>query len=91
MKPRHAAALALVGWYLMIPPFVGHRPQPEAPLSRWTIYQGFDDAGGCNRINSLTKEYAQKDIAKKSPLWPEMDDALQYAQCVAANDPRLAK
>ena len=21
MKPHHAAALALVGWYLMVPPF----------------------------------------------------------------------
>jgi hypothetical protein len=26
-KPRHAAALALVGWYLMVPPMV--YPVPE--------------------------------------------------------------
>jgi len=25
MKPRHAAALALAGWYLMVPPVVAAR------------------------------------------------------------------
>ena len=36
MKPRHTAALVLVGWYLMSPPFLspGKRDQ-NAPLSRW--------------------------------------------------------
>ena len=31
MKPRHAAALALVGWYLMLPPLthVANRPIHE--------------------------------------------------------------
>ena len=46
MKPRHAAALALVGWHLMWPPVVVikgpgvHRPPTyddvEAPLNQWT-------------------------------------------------------
>jgi hypothetical protein len=44
MKPRHAAALALVGWYLMIPPFLkkdqyGHlHADPTAQLSKWHFY-----------------------------------------------------
>jgi hypothetical protein len=92
MKPRyHATALAVVGWYLMLPPFIGHSPQPETPLSLWTILQGFDDAAGCNKINSLMREFAKKDISKKRPLSGEMDDAVKYAQCVASDDPRLAK
>jgi hypothetical protein len=44
MKLRHAAVLALVGWYLMIPPFLkkdqwGHlHADPNAPLSSWEYY-----------------------------------------------------
>jgi len=44
MKPRHAAALALVGWYMIIPPSSGirrpgyPRTNPSAPLSRWEFY-----------------------------------------------------
>ena len=33
MKPRHAAVLALVGWYLMTPPPPFY---PSTPLSKWT-------------------------------------------------------
>jgi hypothetical protein len=91
MKPRHAAALALVGWYLMLPPFIDHSPQPESPLYLWTIFRGFDDAAGCNKLNSLMKEFAKKDISEKRPLSSEMDHAIKYAQCVASDDPRLAK
>src|SRR5882762_6308677 len=42
MKLRHAAALALVGWYLMIPPLTQIAPDSykmprdtSAPLSKW--------------------------------------------------------
>jgi hypothetical protein len=38
VKPRHAAALVLVGWYLMMPPW---RPALDvnAPLSGWVPFQ----------------------------------------------------
>jgi hypothetical protein len=29
MKPRHAAALALVGWYLMEPPPLDKKHEPD--------------------------------------------------------------
>jgi hypothetical protein len=38
MKPCHAAALALIGWYLMLPPLLSRHPlifETHAPLSRW--------------------------------------------------------
>ena len=56
MKPRHAAALALVGWYLMLPPpalnHLGDQrflPDAEAgaPLWRWTIVGSYDTAAAC--------------------------------------------
>ena len=37
MKLRHAAALALVGWYLMVPPPIGKGEMIDlkAPLAKW--------------------------------------------------------
>jgi hypothetical protein len=47
MKPRHAAALALVGWYLMVPPRVYNAGnmlhiEIKAPLSKWERWGSFD-------------------------------------------------
>jgi hypothetical protein len=50
MNPRHAAALALVGWYLIRPPGPDNgEPDFEAPLSRWTYSGSFDSANECER------------------------------------------
>jgi len=63
MKLRHTAALALVGWYLMMPPLV-EKPVPHdpsltmkenddalvdtrAPLSKWMNLRSFDFAPQC--------------------------------------------
>ncbi len=56
MKPRHAAALALVGWYLMTPPpeinLATHlptgRPDLSAPFRFWQDDGSFDSAKECN-------------------------------------------
>jgi hypothetical protein len=54
MKPRHAAALALVGWYLMTPPPeinpVTHlrRLALSAPFGYWQDEGSFDSAKECN-------------------------------------------
>jgi hypothetical protein len=52
MKLRHAAALALVGWYLMTPPITGDMKEVwinyKAPLDEWTIIgERFDSKEGC--------------------------------------------
>jgi len=62
MNPRHAAALALVGWYLMVPPLMTpcpskhppKHPPPlnfwgDAPLSRWDTVRSFNRAGDCEK------------------------------------------
>jgi len=54
---RHAAALALVGWYLMVPPMAhkedwqlgGPRGPERAPLSKWFTYDWFDTADACTK------------------------------------------
>jgi hypothetical protein len=55
MKFRHAAALALVGWYLMIAPILPRvvyayqaiHADTAAPLSRWTILGTFPTQKEC--------------------------------------------
>lgn len=40
---RHAAALALVGWYLMVPP----NKNEDTPLSEWIVRRTYDSAEEC--------------------------------------------
>jgi hypothetical protein len=47
MKPRHAAALALVGWYLVLPPKEGLIVKPAAPMRDWKIEQSFKTLREC--------------------------------------------
>jgi hypothetical protein len=84
MKLRHAAALALVGWYLMVPPqtrtwWIGpERYDDAAPLSRWTTERSFDKAEACEAARLATQEQAG-DAAIR----------MGHAACVASEDPRL--
>ena len=77
MKLRHTAvALALLGWYLMMPPQTrfwwigGQRSDTAAPLNRWTNQQSFDRAEKCETARLATQVQAG-------------------AVCVATDDPRL--
>ena len=52
MNARHAAALALVGWYLMVPPPVPHSGLPvdlDAPLSKWGLFSIHTSAAECEK------------------------------------------
>jgi hypothetical protein len=90
MKPRHAAALALVGWYLMMPPLYDRgRLDETAPLKQRTIIDSFDRASECtSRLSSITRDI---EIERD----PAPDETLKrrtlLAACVATDDPRLAK
>jgi hypothetical protein len=83
--------LALVGWYLMVPP---DKPGPPprhahdlAPLAKWTIVTSFDTAAECEgRIekerNDLVRTARPADIAILLEL-------VNSQQCIASDDPRL--
>jgi hypothetical protein len=97
MKPRHAAALALVGWYLMVP-MTGHprRYNPDAPLSEWLITGAFDTGAECNAAQLQSIAGARGEFADE-PFFaianPEqrkiLTQAFKDSQCVASDDPRL--
>jgi hypothetical protein len=103
MKPRHAAALALVGWYLMMPPqdlrVPGDEIEETAPLSRWIMAGSYDSADECAAVQSkllsgMSPSETAKvkaDLKKHGKEWSgELYKKRVYAsQCISTDDPRL--
>ena len=90
MRPRHAAALALVGWYLMVPPPHSSESVPP-PLSKWSVYQTFESADVCYYVRTGTATGMLQD---PPPNFVEQFDGsfmniFKHAECVATDDPRL--
>ncbi len=101
MRLRHAAALALTGWYLMVPP-----PEPfystldaraKEPLSQWMRVGTYDTATECGAARDQVKLEATEAAGKYSLNQlnkPRTRDELIAAEasatlCVATDDPRL--
>ena len=105
MKPRHVAALALAGWYLMVPT----SKKNDAPLSEWTISQSYASAEACqsaqnkNRdqvaaklktYDSMTDKQRRDLQHNQASLDQEMADSDSFdtafqSACIASDDPRL--
>lgn len=88
MTPRHAASLALAGWYLMQPPTLSSGGEDRsAPLTKWAIIGSFDLAKEC-------EAYRDRHIRAFLPFLLENDkkrEVLLDSTCIATDDPRLAK
>lgn len=100
MNLRHAAALALIGWYLMLPPFKNGAVDPNAPLSEWQIAERHDSIAPCqwqaDHWPEQAKRFAQKLSTNQSPgeatnrmANTVVAEMAQHAQCIATDDPRL--
>ncbi|MDO8431390.1 MAG: hypothetical protein Q7S58_03170 [Candidatus Binatus sp.] len=88
MKSRHAAALTLVGWYLMMPPAdtkVGLLL--DAPFSDWRVVESFDTAAECKA--SLKAKRNGVKIPEVSKNWPNDVPTVAFWECIATDDPRL--
>jgi hypothetical protein len=90
MNLRHTAALALVGWYLMIPP-IGPSEGKSEPLSKWTIYRDYDSLWICTAGEIELHKRAGGDPSVRPPLHfpPEQLKQFAAADCIASDDPRL--
>lgn len=82
------AALALVGWYLIIPsstlpPNVAYKK----PLSKWQIVRSFDAADDCQDFLATFFEDSRQKQGLNL-LEPAYRDYM-FAECVATDDPRL--
>ena len=88
MKTRHAAAFAVVGWYLITPPStLPLNVSYKAPLRKWRIVRGFDTADDCQDFLGTFSEDSQQKQALNM-LEPAYRDYM-FAECIATDDPRL--
>jgi hypothetical protein len=96
MNLRHAAALALVGWYLMVPPAIPGTGEVNlsASLRQWTIRLLFADNQGCEAAKASLHQQelaaeTERDALSQRLRNPELHCILCNAQCVPQDDPRL--
>jgi hypothetical protein len=83
MNPRHAAALALVGWYLMVPPSPnGIFPNEKAPLSEWVIITGADSAYECRELEIALQQRAIREWRARIGTRPAGEDKAIYDKAV---------
>ena len=99
MKPRHAAALALVYWWLMLPPLVGNDPgRSDATrlLIEWSRGAFYGTQSQCEAARTKLSNIV-KDPQKRQIHFPAGSrhaamfryDRVMSAICVADDDPRL--
>ena len=90
MNYRHAAALTLLGWYLMVPFMKKANETKEVPrISKWFIKKSFDTASECEAERSGLSQQG-KDAFAKGCRDPTTFQELVIT-CIASDDPRLAK
>jgi hypothetical protein len=97
MKPRHAAALALVGWYLIAPwtsaenAWEGIMGPSISEGDKWATLDTFDTGSECKRALALGQEQAIKQAKKPKPDASDPDRFydMNNARCIATDDPRL--
>ena len=51
MKIGHAVTLALVAWYLLLPPLEVHHLNQKAPLSLWDNVGSYQTAAACKAMS----------------------------------------
>ena len=83
MKLRDVAALALMGWYPIVPPVSS--PSPDTPLSQSRVVKEYSDKEECE-----IQVVANQDYAKQEPNGQDWArNPRTFVQCIATNDPRL--
>ena len=95
MRIRHTPAMALVGWYLILPPvlYPSRRVNPDAPITKWDHYQVFDTAKECEDANMFLRKKAEalrrdEKVNPKSVVETAAAQGL-LGRCISSDDPRL--
>ena len=97
MNARPAVALALVGWYLMVPPLVEtpYKIDTEASLTSWKVYQTFNTEEECRKSKSSAQSKYEHTATAPSGTIKRGTRAfalqMVFARCVKSDDPGLAK
>jgi hypothetical protein len=88
MRIAHAAALALVVWYLIVPP-PDLGSTPRTPINQWSAWKGFDSEAECERAHDKMASDAQKTLDDPKASQRETTTAWEFlaAACIATDDP----
>ena len=89
MRPRPAAALALVGWYLVTPPSLPNgRLDESAPIGSWDRQESYASSDECK--NGRTRLLNLGPASGTTPQeLAEMRQAVLKSLCIATDNPRL--
>jgi len=84
IRVLHATALALVGWYLLVPPpgsFVRGKPEwnDRAPLPKWFYYNELSTWTPMDRAHALEFKSKEECDSKKRQKWPENPPSLAHS------------
>ena len=96
MNLRHAAALIVVSWFLILPP----KDDRSVPLNNWFLFSGpFDSQSQCKSALIQDRQAIREPGAEKRLLqlgFTSEEDIEHfkhifdyYAECIADDDPRL--
>jgi hypothetical protein len=89
VKTRHAVALVLVDWYLMVPPTEdGNHIDPFVPLPKWVVLRAFDTATACDEAQDQLRDRISH-LNLQIPGAPVASEAAEFSQCIDSYDPRL--
>jgi hypothetical protein len=104
---RHAAAIALSGWYLLVPPgscrpeWVSQgKPMPcAAPLSEWIVTLSFSSHDKCDIERQADISYGNQEVANANDsgdkMLVESTRKIYWRalteRCISTDDPRVAK
>ena len=107
MKLRHTAALALMGWYLLVPPasckpgwLSEWKPLPcTAPLSEWIVTLLFSSSEKCAAEREADIAYGRQEATSfrgsSNKQLVDSTEGLYWRalteRCISTDDPRLAK
>jgi hypothetical protein len=97
VKFRHAVALGLAAWYLMLPPDgAGQKPDYKAPISAWRIDSAYDTAASCQIAQEEYTSIALRDCNNHLADGEMCNGLRLYAvlraealACISTDDPRL--
>jgi hypothetical protein len=87
-KNRHAALLALVGWYLLVAPITNGAARCP-PISDWKLRQSFDTTAACERALKELRRPRMEEAKEGHGAWDNCGSATDWGSCIACDDPRL--
>lgn len=83
MRIRHATTVALVGWYLIAPPYKYGGADDSPPMSKW------DKLGSYSTAEECVSELQEFRIDEGINIAPKIAQLANEPRCIRADDPRL--